>query len=236
MAKTTRWPDSEANQAATLTARAGVEPVVETPRRLPHGHPDGLGVDGGVGDPHLGGLEGGQGQAELLTVVEVLGRLSHGRLGDPDLQCAQPGPGPLEDPAHHLVPPGGVPTGQHVVGSDRDRVEVQVRVDLPVGGERPLDRHPGSGGVDGGHDRAGGCGHRHEHPVGHVAVGDGMGRAGECQRAVVGDGGAHRRSAATADGDVVGHVGQRRRQEDVPGDDPGEHGGPQGVGAEPGDG
>ena len=45
----------------------GVEAVVEPPGRLPRRDPDRFGVDGGVGDPHLGGLERGQRDAELRS-------------------------------------------------------------------------------------------------------------------------------------------------------------------------
>ena len=105
MAKTTRWPASAANHEATLTARLGVQAVVEPPGRLPHGDPDRLGVDGRVGGPEHRALEGRQRTTELLPGVEVGGRLGHRGLGHPDLEGAQPGPGPIEHPGQHRRAP-----------------------------------------------------------------------------------------------------------------------------------
>ena len=96
-------PASAENQAATLTARSASSPLSSRQAACQHRDPDGLGVDGGVGRPEHGALEGGQGPAELLPRVEVLRRLGHRRLGHPHLEGAQPGPGPVEHPEQHVV-------------------------------------------------------------------------------------------------------------------------------------
>ena len=70
---TTRCPPSAAQNLAMATSLSAGRPSVDPPGRLPGGEPDGLGVDVGVGGPLAHGLEGGDGLAELLTRLGVLG-------------------------------------------------------------------------------------------------------------------------------------------------------------------
>ena len=82
----------------------GVAAGVEAPRRVLPRDPHRLDVDGGVGRPQHGALEGAERPAELLAGVEVGRRLVQRRLAHADLQRAQPDGG-----GHEHEVEGGAP-------------------------------------------------------------------------------------------------------------------------------
>ncbi len=82
----------------TSTGRAGRRS--RAPGRLPHGGPDGLDVDVGVGRPGGGRLEARQGASPNCMPGRGVGRRQHQRLlGDSELEGAKSGERPFEHPA-----------------------------------------------------------------------------------------------------------------------------------------
>ena len=142
MAWTTRWPRSAACHLATATASAAVAAGVEPPGRLPQGDPHGLDVDGGVGGPQHGALEGAERAAELVALVEVGRRLAPAPTRPrPTCQGAQAGPGPRPASSPRASARRRRPATTSS-GPTASPVEVQVGVDLAVGGHRPLEARP----------------------------------------------------------------------------------------------
>ena len=141
VACTTRWPASEAHHLATATASAAGRPVSMLPGRLPEGDADGLGVDVGVGRPEHGPLEGGRGAAELVAFVQVGGGPADGLLGHPQLDGAEADAGPLEHPRHRRGAVGRARPGRR--RPPPGAVEMDVGMDLAVGGGGPLQAAPG---------------------------------------------------------------------------------------------
>ena len=77
------------------------------------------------------------GPSELVALVEVGRGAAHGLLGHAQLDGAQPGPGPLEHPRHHLGAVAGHRPGRRRLPT-ADPVEMEMGVDLAVGGRGPL--------------------------------------------------------------------------------------------------
>ena len=114
VACTVRWPRSDACHLATGTASVASRPVVEEPGGVPQRDPHGLDVDGRIGRPQHGALKAAQRPPELGALVEVGRGLAQGRLADPDLECAEPGGGGLQERLERGPARGRV--GQHLVG------------------------------------------------------------------------------------------------------------------------
>jgi tetratricopeptide (TPR) repeat protein/transcriptional regulator with XRE-family HTH domain len=117
-----------------LGGQAGFQP----PRGLPHGQPDRLDVDVSVGQPLRHGLERADGPAEGLAALGVLGGLLERPLGHAELQRAEPGRRPVEQPGKHLP----VRRADQPVIADLDVGEAEPRGTGPVDESLRLDFDP----------------------------------------------------------------------------------------------
>ena len=154
VARTTRCPASAANHEATLTASSASSPW-SSRQAACHMVTRMASVSMAASAARsMVPWKVDSGPAELLPGVEVLGRLGHGGLGHPDLEGAQPGPGPVQRiQLTTSVPRAGSPPASRSSAPTVDPVEVEVGVDLAVGGDGPLEGHAGGRRID----------HRHHH-------------------------------------------------------------------------
>ena len=110
----TRWPASAAQNLAVATAAAGPASLVdyggEQPGGLPHGEPDRLDVDVGVGQALRHRLERADRPPELHPAPRVLRGQLQRPLDDPGLQRAQPHGAPRHQPVGDLRRPAPAPS------------------------------------------------------------------------------------------------------------------------------